>query len=206
MKPIKITHHLERTGAGRPAFVILMDDGKEYISTGPNFVEATARNTKGLTDDYYFTQEEMTKLLESKGLADEELIDGECMFQGCIILTEAGNYPNLGAAKGMYHGCGMLKATGDYPKLKIGYGMYEECARITETGNYPDLKDGRWMYHDCPCLIEPGDYPELKEGFSMYGYCTSLVKKGNYPKLLSSGFMYESCPLAEQEPSSDMGM
>ena len=52
MKLIKILHYVENSFGGKPSFVILMSDGKEYISNGCVWKENTKENVAELIEKY----------------------------------------------------------------------------------------------------------------------------------------------------------
>lgn len=155
MKPIEIRHHLAGTSYRPPTFIILMSDGKEYISCETYFLENTPENQDKLINvAYALTKSEMESLLQSPMLADKDLVDGRYMFAGCTSLTEAPYYPNLKFGQCMYKDCVSLVASGCYPSLTHAHRMYYGCSEISSVGYYPDLIDHSCMYEDCPLIEE----------------------------------------------------
>jgi len=170
MKPIEITHFVEQSYEGKPSFVILMSDGKEYISNGCVFVENTPSNRSRLID-IHDCENELDALLKAPGISWEDLEDGSNLFYNCESLTEPADTPNL----------------------VNGSGMYSFCKYLTEPANTPKLVDGSWMYSGCESLKEPANTPELVDGSWMYAGCWSLTEPANTPKLVKGPGMYESC-------------
>jgi len=171
MKPVEITHYVETSYGEEPSFIILMSDGKEYISNGCQFTENTEENRAYLIERYD-CEEELQDLLEAPGIAWEDLSDGSFMFLGCKELTEPAPTPNLVKGEYMYCTCVLLKWVADTPKLVNGFAMYFECGRIKEPASTPDLLIGSHMYRKC----------------------SSLERRATTPKIVSSYWMYSGCP------------
>lgn len=186
MKPVRIVHHIAETEDNPPAFVILMSDGKEYISYKNIFIENTPANVAQLEKNH-FIKSQLSELLHAPSLADEDLVDGTSMFAGCSGLTEPGVYPKLKFGRRMYEGCTLLTKAGHYANLVNGFSMYKKCITINKVGESPLLIDGAYMYAFCAALDEKGEYPEL---------------------LFGDRTMYEGCfePEQEQETTPDLGM
>ena len=155
MKFVKILNYVENSYEGSPSFVILMSDGKEYISNGCVFIEKTLDNIDFLIEEYD-CESSLDELFEAPGIDISELVDGRGMFWGCSELTEFNH---------------------DLPNLTYGYGMFECCYKLTEfTSNMPYLIDGRWMFYACIELSKfTSDLPNLKNGNCMFNGCKKLI-------------------------------
>jgi len=174
MKQDKILHYVKNSFEGKPSFVLLMSDGKEYISNGCVFVENTQENKDRLIEEHGCS-EELDALFDSPSLDNEDLTDGRCMYRGCTGLTSTSEYPNLTDGSWMYRGCTGLTSTSEYPNLTDGRCMYRGCTGLTSTSEYPNLTDGRCMYEGCTGLTSTSEYPNLTDGRCMYRGCTGLT-------------------------------
>ncbi|HHL35197.1 MAG TPA: hypothetical protein ENJ30_12610 [Desulfobulbaceae bacterium] len=148
MRPVEIVHYVERSYEGKPSFVILMSDGKEYVSNGCVFLENTWEKRARLIS-WYDCEVELRKLLKIPGIGWDELVNGQYMFRGCKALTE----PAI------------------TPKLENGANMYYGCSSLKEPAITPELVNGDCMYYGCKSLKEPAITPKLVNGFNMYDGC-----------------------------------
>jgi len=174
MKPIEITHYVEKSYGGSPSYIILMSDGIEYISNGCVFQPATEENLLKLTSKYR-CGEYIDELLAADGIADDDLVNGAGMFMGCYTLTEAGEYPSLAYGVCMFTYCKLLTKPAICPELLAGDFMYKACYALETPGNHPKLRAGDCMYGWCVSLKHKGNYPELQEGTNMYLKCRSIA-------------------------------
>ena len=148
MKFVSILHYVEMSYGGKPSFVILMSDGKEYISNGCVFVENNQENIDQLIQKYS-CKSFLDELFDSPPLPIEELVDGRSMFRGCKSLTEFNiDLPNLVNGQGMFFCCKSLTDfNSDLPNLVDGSYMFCGCDSLTEFNvDLPNLEDDRAMF------------------------------------------------------------
>ncbi len=88
MKFVKVMAYIEKSFKGKPSFLILMSDGKEYISNGCKFLENTEGNRNALVEDYNCAGE-LHVLLQEQGHVDfKRITNTMCMFYGCPNIEE----------------------------------------------------------------------------------------------------------------------
>ena len=154
MKFVKILNYVENSYEGSPSFVILMSDGKEYISNGCVFIEKTQKNITKLII-LHECEKELDELFESPGIEINELVDAGGMFRGCESLTEfTHDMPNLVNGTLMFSRCETLTTfTSDLPNLVNGTSMFAYCTSLTKfSSELPKLKMGLWMFDGCTSL------------------------------------------------------
>ncbi len=87
MKFVKVLSYIEKSFKGKPSFLILMSDGKEYISNGCKFLENTQGNRDSLVESYSCA-EELYVLLEGSCVDFKSITNTFCMFYGCPDIEE----------------------------------------------------------------------------------------------------------------------
>lgn len=87
MKFVKVLAYIEKSFKGKPSFLILMSDGKEYISNGCKFLENTQRNRDSLVESYDCA-EELHLLLQESCEDFKRVTNTSCMFYGCPDIEE----------------------------------------------------------------------------------------------------------------------
>jgi len=111
MKPVSILHYVEKSFEGKPSFVILMSDSKEYISNGYVFIENTESNRKHLVEEYDCA-DFLSDLFSSPPMPNDELTNASFMYGGCTSLTTPGDHPLVTDARWMYDGCTFIQSGG----------------------------------------------------------------------------------------------
>lgn len=142
MKFVKIMNYVKYSFEGKPSFVLLMSDGKEYISNGCVFVEKAQKNIDKIIKKYDCGNY-LDELFEEPSIDISELVDGYGMFWGCKELSEfTHDMPNLENGEWMFFECSKLtKFTSELTKLEYGNGMFIDCTQLTEfTRDFPNLK------------------------------------------------------------------
>ena len=111
MKFVKLIKYVENSYGDKPSFLILMDDSKEYISNGCQFIENTPENIKFLEREFKGSGEYLKELFSSKQVILEEVTSTRWMFDGCTSLAEfKGDMPNVADTRCMFEGCTALKS------------------------------------------------------------------------------------------------
>ena len=128
MKFIKLLKYVECSFEDKPSFVILMSDGKEYISNGCVFIENTQKNINSLIRRYD-CKSYLEELLNSKEIDISEISNVRYMFAGCKALTSfSSELPKVTNASFMFQGCISLTSfSSELPKVTNAYGMFYGC-------------------------------------------------------------------------------
>jgi len=84
MKPVSVLHYVEELFEGKPSFVILMPDSKEYINNGCVFIENTESNRKHLVEECDCA-DFLSDLFSSPSMPNDELINAMYMYKGCTF-------------------------------------------------------------------------------------------------------------------------
>tara|TARA_Y100000361_G_C11147218_1_gene338775 strand:- start:1331 stop:1678 length:348 start_codon:yes stop_codon:yes gene_type:complete len=79
MKFVKLLKYVEKAYEGKPSFLILMNDNKEYISNSCVFVENTKENRRVLAEEHN-CQYHLDELLKSGDCDMSSVIDARGMF------------------------------------------------------------------------------------------------------------------------------
>lgn len=139
----------------KPSFLLLMGDGKEYISNGCEFVENTEENRNYLIDEYHCSSE-ITELLGSPVLSDyTSITDVRYMFDGSDAVTSVTlNLPNATLAQRMFHACSTLTTANiTAPSLINALAMFYQCTNLSSvTLDAPNIIYSSWMYYQCTSL------------------------------------------------------
>ena len=106
MKFKKLIKYVEDSYSSKPSFLILMSDGKEYISNGCVFKENTPENIATLVEQFE-CEEHIDRLLNAPDNPDVGRIKNlRSMFQGCEGLTEfTADLSSLTDGLWMFQGC-----------------------------------------------------------------------------------------------------
>ena len=134
MKLVEIKHYFKNSMRRLPAFVLLMSDGKEYISHGCQFVENTPQNREMLVDEYD-CQRELDELLEAQGIGTDEIDDCRHMLHGCTSLERVGDFPAADDCSYMLYGCTSLERVGDFPAAVYCLHMLHGCTKLMKVGD-----------------------------------------------------------------------
>lgn len=132
MKFVKLLKYVERSFEGKPSFLILMSDGKEYISNGCVFVENTKDNREALVDEYG-CEGYLTELLENGLELDiSEITNSSFMFYGCTSL---------------------VSFDADMSRVTDSYSMFYGCTSLVSFDtDMSKVTDSRYMFYDCTSL------------------------------------------------------
>jgi len=179
MELISIDHYVEKSFEGKPSFVLLMSDGKQYISNGCVFEEMTDRQIKRLTR-VYKCDEEMQKLLDSPHIELHNVVNTSYMFSGCTSLTVfKGNLSKAIRTEYMFSGCTSLTSfKEDLNKVKDTSGMFYKCSSlISFEGDFSEAIYTNCMFYRCTSLTRfKGDFSKAEYALIMFEGCTSLLE------------------------------
>lgn len=102
MKFEKILHYVECSYEDKPSFILLMSDGKEYISNGCVFIENTTENRCLLIDDYD-CESELFELIESGPIEIKDVTDSRYMFSCSQITKFSSDMSSVTDSSYMFH-------------------------------------------------------------------------------------------------------
>ena len=133
MELIQIKHYVENSFEGKPSFVLAMPDGKDYVSNGCVFVEATEENLANLRSEYDCA-EYLEELFKSDSIALKDVTDARCMFDGCKSLTSfSAEMPSVTDARCMFDGCESLTSfSAEMPSVTYARCMFYGCKSLGE--------------------------------------------------------------------------
>jgi len=168
MKFEKIVNYVESSFGDKPSFVLLMSNGREYISNGCVFVENTEDNIDEL-NKIFECKEFIDELLDAPGCSIYDIADARYMFRGCGSITEFNeDMPNTIAATGMFIDCYSLqRINSSMPNVMDVNNMCTRCRSLYEfNGAVPKAVYARDMFEGCDELIEQ-ELSEEPVGFSL---------------------------------------
>jgi hypothetical protein len=110
MKLVEIKHYVPKSFEGKPSFVLLMSDNKEYISNGCVFVENTQENVDGLIVGYD-CQHWLDELFQSDSCDMSSVVNASYMFYNCESLEtfDSDDMSSVVDATGMFRGCDIIE-------------------------------------------------------------------------------------------------
>jgi hypothetical protein len=156
MKFIRLVGYVEESYRNNPSFLILMSDGKEYISNGCTFVENTTKNIDRLEAEHPTCTHHVNKLLLSSAIDIGKVVNTSCMFWGYMGIEGITEFDedlsSVVIANDMFYNCQKLsKFTSDLPSLLYGNCIFERCRALTEfTGNINEDAEVMCMFRGCP--------------------------------------------------------
>jgi len=149
MKLKEVVHYLQRSPIkGLPLFILLMDDGKEYISVGDAFIE----NTKPNRDKIFPSTDDKASMLSYTDYDIGEIVDAGYMFCGCDSITEFDiDMPNVICTDGMFAGCSLLRSfESRMPNVISCSFMFDGCSALeTFISNINNVRGARATFRGC---------------------------------------------------------
>lgn len=148
---------LKNLFGNKPSFLLLMSDGKEYISCGCVFEEYTKENIEDLVQSFG-CKEKIWELIKSSVLENyDSIINASYMFHRCESLT---------------------KVVLTLPNTKIALGMFKNCEKLNDVVlQTPNLEKATAMFYSCVDLTEIYlKTLRLENARSMFAWCDKLKK------------------------------
>ena len=180
MKLVEIKHYVPKSFEGKPSFVLLMSDNKEYISNGCVFVKNTQENVDGLIV-VYDCQHWLDELFQSDGCDMSSVVNASFMFYNCKSLrTFDGDMSSVTDAQYMFYGCKSLKTfSGDMKSVVNASFMFYGCKSLeTFDGDMSSVVDASCMFIRCKSLKTfDGDMSSVVDATGMFYGCESVNKK-----------------------------
>ena len=134
MKFIKIVNYVEDSYEGKPSFVLLMSDNKEYISNGCVFVENTDANIKELIEEFD-CKSMLEELFNSPSIDISSVTDSRSMFEGCTSLVEfSSDLSSVTNSSYMFCGCtSLVEFSGDLSAVTDSNHMFYGCTSLPQS-------------------------------------------------------------------------
>ena len=219
MKLLEIRHYIDGNHVGWPAYVLLMSDGKEYISCGAYFAENTRRNRLYLADVLGY--EALANLLSAPSVAIEDLEDGTSMFEGfedelefdhpltslkyanrmffkVKLIRFNSHLPNLIRALGAFYRTQIKTFSIDMPSLEYAESMFELSKIETFNSYLPKVRFTGFMFSLTPIKTFDVDMPNLENSMDMF--CLSDLEDFNakIPEGADTEDMFYNTPYEEK--------
>ena len=171
MKLLEIRHYVKSFLGGPPAFVLLMSDGKEYISYEDDFIENSELGRIYFIGGYdRCCVQEVDMLLNAPPIAIEELEKGECMFEGYGGELEFDHpLPKLKDASWMFLGTKIKKFNVPLPSLEESYKMFSASEIQEFTSCMPSLKRAHYMFYKSKLEKFNANIPGIADTWDMFG-------------------------------------
>ena len=133
MKFIKLLKYVESSYEGKPSFVILMSDNREYISNGCVFVENCEASIKRLIRKYN-CEAELNELFSSQEVGIGKITNSSLMFDGCTSLVEfSGDLSSVTNSRCMFRGCtSLVEFSSDLSSVTYSSFMFRGCTSLVE--------------------------------------------------------------------------
>lgn len=123
MKFIKILHYVEKSFENKPSFVILMSDGKEYISNGcvwvPNIKEYVAELIA-----FYNCKEYLEELFKSAPIDMSNVINANYMFAGSNLTKFDSDMSSVTYARCMFADSKLTEFNSDMGSVTNDFAMF----------------------------------------------------------------------------------
>jgi len=132
MKLEKILHYVEKSYFRRPSFILLMSDGKEYISNGCQFVENTDENREILIEEYD-CERHLLDLLAADSIEMKDVTNARCMFWGSDITEFKEDMSSVKNSRDMFCCCAFLtEFSADMSSVTDDTDMFWGCESLKD--------------------------------------------------------------------------
>ena len=126
----------------------------------------------------------------------KSLKKGNCLFDGCSLLTSAPETPALQDGFYMFEGTGLGTYSRPLPNLRSAEHMFSDCASLRRFESAtPLLEEGSFMFSGCNVLkVLEADFSSLRKCQSMFDSCSELSSfDTSLPSLWYGDSMFTYC-------------